>query len=270
MTESIGIIGVGEIARAIVDGLCGGGYTAPTVYLSPRGAAVSAELAHRHPSVHACTSNQEVAEKAAVVIVAVRPEALDEALGQVRITSGSLVISVVAGVDHEELHILLGPTATVVRAIPLPAVCRRDSVTVIYPPHPMVKALFDDLGGTLELDDSTAFAALSATSGTIASYLHYLATIAAWAGRHGMDPVQADRYIRGVFRGVSDALADGSRSLAELAADHETPGGLNEQLHRAWFDEINAGALDDALDGLLERVTRPAEPDRRRPGSELR
>lgn len=39
MTRTIGIIGVGEIAGAIVDGLCGG-LASPEVYLSPRGATV--------------------------------------------------------------------------------------------------------------------------------------------------------------------------------------------------------------------------------------
>jgi pyrroline-5-carboxylate reductase len=107
------------------------------------------------------------------------------------------------------------------------------------------------------VDTSTAFAALSATTGTIAAYVHYLATIAAWAGRHGVEPTQADHYVRGVFAGVSYTLSDRTRTLSELAVDHETRGGLNEQLRRAWFNGSNAAALDLALDSLLERITRP-------------
>ncbi|MFD0413496.1 hypothetical protein [Streptomyces sp. NPDC127108] len=36
------------------------------------------------------------------------------------------------------------------RAIPLPAICERRSVTVTYPSHPVVDALFESLGGALD------------------------------------------------------------------------------------------------------------------------
>lgn len=46
MVRAIGFIGVGEIAGAIVEGLCESqDATVPDVYLSPRGAATSAALA---------------------------------------------------------------------------------------------------------------------------------------------------------------------------------------------------------------------------------
>jgi pyrroline-5-carboxylate reductase len=129
--ETIGIIGVGEISRAIVDGLCGEPDVAPAVLLSPRGVAVSADLARRYPSVRVCGSNQEVLDYAAVVILAVRPDALHNALDQLRISPGMVVISVVAGVEHDELHALFGPGITIVRAIP----CRRYVAVTPSPSH---------------------------------------------------------------------------------------------------------------------------------------
>lgn len=45
----------------------------------------------------------------------------------------------------------------IVRAIPLPAVRDRESITVTYPAHPRSTALFDQLGGTLPVaDEETA------------------------------------------------------------------------------------------------------------------
>ena len=131
MTEEIGIIGVGEIARAIVQGLCAESDGAPAVLLSPRGAAVSADLARRYPSVRVCASNQEVVDSSAVVILAVRPDALLDALGQLRVSPRTVVISVVAGVEHDELHALFGPGITIVRAIP----CRRYVAVTPSPSH---------------------------------------------------------------------------------------------------------------------------------------
>jgi pyrroline-5-carboxylate reductase len=253
--RSVGIIGVGEIARAIVEGLCSGGDTPPDVILSPRGAAVSAELARRYSAVRVCADNQQVADNASLLIIAVRPDSLEDALAGLRVPSGSLVVSVVAGVDHQSLRRLLGSEVTIVRAIPLPAVRRRTGITAVHPPHPTVSELFDRLGGTLETADAAAFAALWATTGTISTYLRYLATIAQWAENKGVDRVEANHYVRRMFLGVAGGLADETRSLSELSTDHETPAGLNEQLRQAWFDTANTSALHDALDDLFRRLT---------------
>jgi pyrroline-5-carboxylate reductase len=50
---AVGFIGVGEIAAAMVDGLCAGTDTI-SVYLSPRGADTGAALARRYPQVQVC------------------------------------------------------------------------------------------------------------------------------------------------------------------------------------------------------------------------
>jgi pyrroline-5-carboxylate reductase len=250
----VGIIGVGEIAGAIVEGLCDDPELAPRVWLSPRGVATSGALARRYPGVRVCADNQEVADHASVLLITVRPDHLHAALSEVRVPPECLVISAVAGVDHAELHRLLGPDLTIVRSIPLPAVRRRECVTAIHPGHPVVAEIFDRLGGALEVVDGDAFAALSAATGTISAYLRFLALVADWTGRQGIDPVQADSYVRSLFAGLGGALSDTSRSLSDLTTDHETPGGLNEQLRLTWLDPDNAAALDAALDGLLQRV----------------
>ena len=67
-----GVLGVGSIARAIVIGLCDGVPDPPRIVLSPRGAAVSAELAGRYPTVTVATDNQAVVDGSDVVLVCLR------------------------------------------------------------------------------------------------------------------------------------------------------------------------------------------------------
>jgi pyrroline-5-carboxylate reductase len=253
--ERIGIIGVGEIGRAIVDGLCDGVEQPPEIHLSPRGSRTAAELSRQYPNVRVCADNQDVVNRSETVLIAVRPQDRSEALAGLQIGGDSVVVSVMAGIGISELRLTLGTDAPLVRAIPLPAVRERRSVTVTCPSPPAVDALFDRLGGALPVPDEAAFNVFSALTATLTSHYWYLATLTDWACRQGVPSKDADRYIRGLFQGVERSLGDEGRSLHQLAGDHETPNGINERLRTTWFDAANSEALTKALDALLADLT---------------
>ncbi|WP_234341621.1 pyrroline-5-carboxylate reductase dimerization domain-containing protein [Streptomyces sp. NRRL S-1813] len=121
----------------------------------------------------------------------------------------------------------------------------------MYPSHPEVNSLFERLGGVLPVADEAAFNVFSALTGTLTTYYWYLATLTSWAADHGIASEEADRYVRSLFQGVDRALSDETRSLHQLAADHETPNGNNERIRTTWFDPANSEALTSALDALL-------------------
>lgn len=249
--KRIGIIGVGEIGRALVAGLCDGNDESPEVFLSPRGARTAAELSERYASVRVCADNQEVVDRSEVVIIAVRPQDRSEALAGLRVDVDKVVVNVMAGVGNDDLRQTLATDAPLVRAIPLPAVRDRRSVTVTCPSHPVVNSLFEHLGGSLPVADEAAFSVFSALTATLTTHYWYLATLTSWASGHGIAPGDADRYVRGLFQGVGRSLGDETRSLRQLAAGHETQGGINERIRTAWFDPANSAALSKALDSLL-------------------
>ncbi|MFF8812410.1 NAD(P)-binding domain-containing protein [Streptomyces pactum] len=201
-----------------------------------------------------CAGNQDVVDRSEVVIIAVRRQDHREALAGLTVDGGRTVVSLMAGVATEDLGRTLATGAPIVRAIPLPAVRERRSVTVTCPSHPVVDALFAQLGGALPVADEGAFDVFSALTGTLTAHYAYLTTLASWAAGHGIDPGAADRYVRGLFETVGRSLGDEARSLQRLATDHETPGGNNERIRTTWFDPANAAALAKALDGLLAEL----------------
>ncbi|WP_062210477.1 NAD(P)-binding domain-containing protein [Streptomyces sp. NBRC 109706] len=249
----VGVVGVGDIGRAMVTGLCEGVDGAPEVFLSPRGARTAAELASRYEGVRVCADNQEVVDRAEVVIVALRRQDWRQALAGVRVPDDRIVVNVMAGVANDDLRRILATGAPMVRAIPLPAARERRSVTVTCPSHPVVDAVFDRLGGALPVADEV-FDVFSTLTGTLTTHYAYLAALTSWAAGQGVDSEDADRYVRGLFQGLGRALSDESRSLERLAADHETPGGNNERVRTTWFDAANSEALGRALDGLLAQL----------------
>lgn len=92
--QRTGIIGVAEIGRAIVTGLSNGGDKAPEVFLSPRGARTAAELPARYADIQVCADNQEVVDRAKVVIIAIRRQDRHQALTSLRMDDDKTEVNV--------------------------------------------------------------------------------------------------------------------------------------------------------------------------------
>jgi pyrroline-5-carboxylate reductase len=247
----LGIVGVGAIAEAIVTGLCEGEESPTSIHLSPRSAGRASRLAARYPSVRVADGNQTVVDRAAVVLLCVRPQDAPTALSDLPFRAEQAVISVMAGIRMEALHALAGPAHVLVRAIPLPAVASRSGLTAIHPPYEPARAIFEPLGGVIAVDDEGAFDALSASTATIAAHLAYLDTISHWLADRGIPRADATRYLAAVFGPLPGAQPN---DFSTLADEFATAGGTNEQflaaLRRAGTFDVVERALDDVADRL--------------------
>lgn len=249
-----GFLGTGAIAQAIVTGLCEGSKDAPTILLSPRSAARAADLAGRYSSVEVASDNQALADRASIVVICVRPQDASEIVTGLQFAADQAIVSVMAGVPINRLAELVAPATNIARAIPLPSVARRAGVTPITPQTDAARGLFDDLGGSLVVTDTSSFDALTAATATIAAHFRYLGTISLWLSTHGIDQRDASRYVSSMFADVGATLDDVSADLSELAADHATPGGINERFsamleHGGTF-ELVSKSLENILHTL--------------------
>ena len=254
-----GIIGVGAIGAAIVTGLCEGVKEAPSIVLSPRNARRAAELASRLQTVRIAKSNQDVLDGSSVVLLCIRPQEAKSVLGGLKFSAEQAVVSMMAGVSIETLRTLVAPVQNIARAIPLPAVAARAGATPIFPPTDVAKALFDRLGHAIEVPNERAFDATSASTATVSAHFAYLNAICQWLMAQGVSETAARRQVATTFAGLAAQLhdrEDRAPDFSELARDHATRGGTNEQflgvLEQARvFDAVHAG-----LDQILDRLTR--------------
>ena len=251
-----GIIGVGAIGAAIVTGLCEGVASAPAVVLSPRNAGRAAELASRLSTVRVARTNQEVIDGSSVVLLCIRPQQARSVLGGLKFSSQQAIVSMIAGISIETLQQLVAPAQSIARAIPLPAVAAREGATPIFPPIEAARSLFDRLGCSIEIPNERALEATSASTATVSAHFAYLNAICRWLIAQGVAETAARRQVAATFAGLAAQLHDDAPDFAELARDHATRGGINEQflgvLEQARvFDTVSTG-----LDRVLDRLTR--------------
>jgi pyrroline-5-carboxylate reductase len=256
--ETYGVIGVGSLASAIVTGLCDGVGAPPSVLLSPRNAETAAGLAARFPTVTVAPDNQAVVDGSATVLVCLR-QAQSPLLADLAWRPDHVVVSAVAGLPLARLVQLVGPAGQVARAVPMPEVASRASVTPVYPPLPPAVALFDRLGGTVPVEDGDQFEAIFTALGTVAPFFEYLGVLAGFMADHGVPAGAAQRLVADSFAGVLSTLAEADHSdFAELAKEYAPPGGGNAQFSA----ELHAAGVFDAMRGSLDTVhARLTAPD---------
>lgn len=252
----LGVVGVGEIAEAIVTGLLRPQSTAELagIHLSPRSRDRAERLAQASPLVRVEADNQAVADAADVVLLSVLPGQAAEVLESMRLRPGTVLLSAVAGLDHATLQPLVGPDVTVVRAVPLPAVRHGAGTTAIYPDHPGVRALFDALGGTVAPGEEAAYSAVSAITSTMSTHVAIINELIAWGRAHGLEEETAERFVRGYYLGLDTSVVHSDLDGEELVGAHETPGGLNEQVRTTWLTPQAREGLRAALDAIYARV----------------
>ena len=244
----LGFIGTGVIAAAMVEGLGGG------AVLSPRGAALAADLARRFPGVTVADSNQAVVDQCDMVVLSVRPQVAEEVITPLQFRPGQKVLSLMAATQIEAIRGWIGLDLAVVRAIPLPFVADRRCVTPIYPPDPEVAALFDRLGQAVECRSMDEFDLLAAASALMGSYFGILGVAQGWLEAQGLPEAAARSYMAGLFSNLGRVAEGSSKKFVALREEYSTRGGLNEQVFKVFSQQGGTEALTAGLDQVLERV----------------
>jgi pyrroline-5-carboxylate reductase len=254
----IGFIGTGRIAEAVVTGLCTSAAPPDEVLLSPRSAAIAQRLATRFPTVQVAANNEAVVAGSEVVALSLRPAMAEEVLRPLAFRRGQRVLSMMALVPLARVRTLVDP-AEAARVLPLPTAARREGPAALYPAEHWAQELFASLGELILADTEMELEALWSVTALIAAQYEQLRTAADWLIGRGVAPGRADRYVRSMFAGITAQAVASNNSLAELRAEAETRGGLNEQALRTLEAAGVFTALSHALDNVGVRLNKAHE-----------
>jgi len=262
--HSIGFIGAGNMAEALIRGLVRGGHVpANRITASgPRRERLD-ELARSY-GIAVTTDNRELARSAGVIVLSVKPQILDKVLREVgdQLEPGTLVISIAAGVDTEAIETMIADGVRVIRAMPnTPALVGAGATAIAPGKHASetdlatAKAMFDAVGITVVLDESH-LDAVTGLSGSGPAYIFLILEALADAGvKVGLARRNAQLLAAQTVMGSAKMLLETDEHVGRLKDMVTSPGGTAI----AGLHTLEQGGLRTTLINAVETATKRAK-----------
>jgi pyrroline-5-carboxylate reductase len=255
----LGFIGAGNMATGMARGLAlaKGEPGAPESMLFADADSERARALADEVGGEALESNLAVAEAADTLLLAVKPNVLDEVAADL-VEAGTPVISILAGTSLERLQGAL-PGIDLVRVMPnLGAQLRQAVLCVAFPddlgedPRRQANELLELVGEVIEIDEGLIDAA-TALMGCSPGYLALMAEVLVEEGvKEGLSEEQALSMVARSMAATGALLE--LHDPAALKRAVASPGGMTEAGLAALEERAIRPALAAAVDASLERV----------------
>jgi pyrroline-5-carboxylate reductase len=258
--KSIGFVGAGNMAEAMIRGLLRGEVFKPMqVTASAPREERQRELADKY-GIRATADNREAARQS-IVVLSVKPQILSRVLDEVAeaISAESLVISIAAGVPVAAIQSKLRPGTRVVRAMPnTPALVDAGATAIARGEHAResdledAKRIFDAVGITVVLDESL-LDAVTGLSGSGPAYVFLILEALSDAGvKVGLSRRTSQLLAAQTLLGSAKLLIETNEHPGRLKDMVTSPGGTAiTGLHT-----LEHGGLRTTLMNAVEAATR--------------
>jgi pyrroline-5-carboxylate reductase len=259
----ITFIGAGNMANAIIKGLLRAGLSKDKVTATVRRAEKKKELEDAY-GIRVASDNLTAAREAEVVVLCVKPQALDKVLIEIApaIDPSKLIISVAAGVPIAAIQRRLGAGARIVRTMPnTPSLVGSGATALSTGEHAtkddltLATAMFDSVGLTTVVDEYL-LDAVTGLSGSGPAYIFLIIEALSDAGvKVGLSRHQALKLAAQTVLGSAKLLLETGQHPGQLKDQVTSPGGTAI----AGLHTLEAGGLRTTLIDAVEAATERAK-----------
>lgn len=235
----IGILGLGTIATAVVEGIAADGHQ---ITVSERSAANAARLAAEYGVTIA--PNQGVIDASDVLIVALTDDIYEAALRGLTFRSGQQVISLMGGPNIAAVQALVGPAIVSAKVLPFPSIAQGGSQVMACGETGLVTELLGARNSIFHIGSEEELHHWICAQAVLSPAVLMVREAAAWLAEQGAEPVEAERFLRQL---VGSSLLAGPCDATIQALD--TPGGYNQSLRQHM---VETGMTSGLLAGLVK------------------
>lgn len=262
--RTIGFIGAGNMAEALISGLLHGKRITPAQLLASDINASKVARLRENYKIEAASTNRDVAKQADVLVLAVEPQVLDKALADlgVVIREETLLISVAAGYPIARIAHYVPGTTQIVRSMPnTPSLIREGVTAVAYDDRlsdahaSIVRALFESIGQVVKVEEG-ALDAVTGLSGGGPAYVYVMIEALADGGVKAGLPRETAQLL------AAQTVSGAARMVLEL---REHPGILKDRVASpggttiSGLHELERGGLRATLISAVEAATRRSQ-----------
>jgi pyrroline-5-carboxylate reductase len=256
------IIGAGNMGDALVRGLVRSGFPKESIIASDL-RDEQLELFKKTYGINATRDNREAVRFGDVVVLAIKPQAMNRLLDQVcpEINPSKLVVSIAAGVPIAALERKLGRGSRIVRAMPnTPALVGAAATAISSGEHAtdddmaLAKELFDSVGLTVEVEEAL-LDAVTGLSGSGPAYVFLIIDALSDAGvKVGLPRYTAQKLAAQAVLGSAKLQIETGLHPGQLKDQVTSPGGTAI----AGIHTLEAGGLRTTLINAVEAATERA------------
>ena len=250
------LLGCGKMGSAMLQGWLGQGLPASSVWvLDPYPSDWLKGLDGLH-------LNEDLPIDPAIVLVAVKPQMMGDALPTLRAlgNGATLFVSVAAGTPIAAFQDILGDKTPIIRAMPnTPAAVSRGITAIIGNDQAsaaqmdLAQALLSAVGQVVRLENEAQMDAVTAVSGSGPAYVfHLIETLAAAGEAEGLAPNLAMQLAKATVAGAGALAAQADESPEQLRINVTSPNGTTQAALEVLMDQ------QDGLASLMRRTVTAA------------
>lgn len=262
---NIGVIGLGHMGRAFIEGLVNSGVRQADITVNARTIQSVQAVKDEFPALQVAFSKRDLVSRADMIVIAVKPQNAAEVLGEIGRfgLKGKLIVSFMAGISLSDTRSMLGDESgslSVVRMMPNLAIAKLNGVIgVCYegdiPAMDKAGALFRRLGYMIRVSEERldVITVCAGSGPAFAAYLmqQYREACLRLLG----DAAQSEELMRRMFENALDMTADGGMTLEALIDKISTKGGVTEAGVTALKCSGIGSSMDYCFSSALRRIT---------------
>lgn len=256
-TATIGFLGAGNMAGAIINGMLASGFAAQRIQVCDRNEPKRADFARK--GLTATADPAELVAACDILVLAVKPQVLKavlEPLAPAYQSRRPLVVSVAAGVSAASIDRWLGGNSAIVRTMPNTPSLVMTGATGLFANNRVraaerdaVQQMFDGIGTTLWVENETDLHAVTATSGSAPAYFfRFMEAMQKAAEQQGLQADSARALIVQTALGAAKLVQQTGEMPAELRRKVCSPNGTTERA----IQSFEADNLDAVVDRAMQ------------------
>jgi len=277
----VGIIGAGNMGEVLVRGLIQSGKVKKADIIASDVSQDRLNYISETYGVRTTLSNVEVVEKASIVIIAVKPQNIDDLLDELSHSSheGHLFISIAAGVTTEKLAAKMHHQSGIIRVMPNAPASVLAGIAALYPGRNITTAdlqratsIFECVGRTVVIKNEALMDVVTGLSGSGPAFVFLVIESLSDAGvQLGISRKESSLLAAQTVYGAAKMLLETGRHPSELKDIVATPGGTTfaglKMLERGNFRSTIMDAVEAAtarsreLGAILNHTGKKAKTD---------